>query len=214
MKHTIRLTLYLIGLFCLALGIVLAIKSDLGVSPVSSIPLSLSNIIGISLGTMTAGIFAFYVVLQILILRGKFKFKSLLQIFFGFVFGFFVDFATILLVWVEANSYFTQVLLILISMFVVAVGIMLIIAMDIVPGAPEGLMLALCDVTGIHFPKMKVWFDTISVVLAATLSFIFLGHISSMREGTIISALLIGKIIEVISKPCKPWLKKVAFYDD
>lgn len=45
------------------------------------------------------------------------------------------------------------------------------------------------------------------------LSLLFIGNISTIREGTILSALLTGKIIGMLSKPCTPWLKKVAFYD-
>jgi hypothetical protein len=29
----------------------------------------------------------------------------------------------------------------------------------------------------------------------------------------IISALVTGKVVGIISKPCTPWLKKAAFYD-
>jgi uncharacterized protein len=213
-KHLIRIALYIAGLFCLAVGVILAIKSNLGVSPVSSIPLSISNISGHSLGTVTMGMFAFYVLMQILILRREFKMKGLLQICFSFVFGVFVDLAAILFMWVEANNYLFKVLLIMLSILVVAVGVMLVISMDIVPGAPEGLMLAICKKTGIAFHRMKVWFDSTSVVLAGILSLVFLGNISSIREGTIISAILIGKVLGVISKRCKPWLHKVAFYSE
>lgn len=95
MKYIIRLTLYFAGLFILALVINLAIKSNLGVSPVSALPLSISNITSSSLGTVTICVYTLFAFAQILILRREFKLKSLLQIFFSFVFGFFVDFTSI-----------------------------------------------------------------------------------------------------------------------
>lgn len=214
MKYIIRLAIYFAGLFTLALGINLAIKSNLGVSPISAFPLSITNITGISLGTVTIGVYALFVISQILILRRKFKLKSLLQILFSFVFGFFVDSAAILLTWIDPGSYFMQLLLMIISIIAVSVGVVLFITMDIVPNAPDGLVLAICNKTGISFSKIKVLFDCSSVVLAAVLSLVFLGNISSIREGTIISALITGKIIGIISKPCTPWLKKAAFYDN
>lgn len=215
MKHIIRVILYLAGLFLLAVGVVLAIKSDLGVSPVSSIPLSLSNIMGISLGAITTAVFVFYVLMQIVILRKDFKLKNLLQIFFGAVFGIFVGFAEVIFsVVTSPTTYIMQLIFMFLSVFVVALGVVLVITMDIVPGAPEGLMLAICEKTGIPFPKMKVWFDSGSVVLAGILSLIFLSSISSIREGTIISAIFIGKVVGILSKPCKPWLTKVSFYQD
>lgn len=212
MKHIIRIVLYLMGLFCLAVGVVLAIKSDLGVSPVSAIPLSISNITGFRLGTVTTVIFAFYVLMQIIILRRDFKLKDLLQVFFGAVFGVFVGFAESIFAWIAPSNYIMQMFLILLSVLIVALGVTLVITMDIVPGAPEGLMLAICKKTRISFPKMKVWFDSGSVVLAVILSLIFLRNISSIREGTIISALMIGKVVGILAKSCSPWLEKVAFY--
>ena len=37
-KLRVRIPIYLIGLFIMTIGIALSVKSDLGVSPVSSIP--------------------------------------------------------------------------------------------------------------------------------------------------------------------------------
>lgn len=211
MKYIIRLAIYFAGLFALALGINLAIKSNLGVSPVSSVPLSISNIIGISLGTVTIGVYAFFILAQILILRRKFKLKNLLQIFFSFAFGFFVDFAAVLLTWVDAGNYFMQILILCVSIITISVGVVLFITMDIVPNAPDGLVLALCDKTGVDFSKIKVLFDCSSAIIAVVLSLAFLGNISIIGPGTIISALITGKVIGIVSKPCTPWLKKVAF---
>jgi uncharacterized protein len=214
MKYIIRLALYFAGLFLLAIGINLAIKSNLGVSPVSALPLSISIITGISMGTVTIGVYALFVLAQVLILRRKFKLKSLLQIFFSFAFGFFVDSAGVLLTWIESSNYFIQLLLMSIGLITISVGVVLFITMDIVPNAPEGLVLAICDKTGVDFSKMKVMFDCASVISAAVLSLLFLGNISSIREGTIISALLTGKIVGIISKVFKSRLEKAAFYNN
>jgi uncharacterized protein len=85
MKYILRLGLYFLGLFLLAIEVNLAIKSNLGVSLVSAFPLPISNITGIRLGAVTIGVYAMFVLAQILILRRQFKLKSLLQIFFSFV---------------------------------------------------------------------------------------------------------------------------------
>ncbi|ADL53977.1 YczE/YyaS/YitT family protein [Clostridium cellulovorans] len=213
MKYILRITIYFAGLFLLAIGINLAIKSNLGVSPVSAFPLAISNIIGVSLGTVTIGVYAFYVLAQALILRKKFKLKSLLQILFSFPFGFFVDFASGLLKGIEASNYFIQVLLMSTSIGIVSIGVVMFITMDIVPNAPDGLVLAISDKTKTDFGKVKILFDCTSVILAIILSLVFIGNISTIREGTIISALLTGKVIGIISKPCAPRLKKLVFND-
>lgn len=214
MKNIIRLSLYLLGFFILAIGVNIAILSDLGVSPVTSLPLAISNITGKSLGTITTIVFAFYVLMQVLILRKDFKAKDLLQMLFGFVFGFFVDLTSVLVSWVGVTNYLGQILLLLLSTLVIGIGLMFIITMDIVPAASEGIILAVCKVKNLPFPKMKIYFDCTSVFLAATLSLTFLGNVSAIREGTVISALVIGKILGVLMKKYKPILHAVAFHTE
>jgi len=106
-----------------------------------------------------------------------------------------------------------QLILMIISVVVTALGAMLFLNMDIVPNAPEGFVLAICEKRDNNFPKMKILFDCMCVILAVVLSLLFLGNITSIREGTIISALLTGKLIGIFSKPFVQWLKKVAFYN-
>ena len=213
MKHIIRLTLYLLGLFITALGINLAIKSNLGVTPISAFTLSISKITGFNFGTVTIVVYDIFVILQILILGRKFKFKSLLQTVFSFTFGYFLNSTAVLVNWINIQSYSMQLILMIISVVVTALGAMLFLNMDIVPNAPEGFVLAICEKRDNNFPKMKILFDCMCVILAVVLSLLFLGNITSIREGTIISALLTGKLIGIFSKPFVQWLKKVAFYN-
>lgn len=213
MKHFNRLLIYVGGLFLLATGVVVASKSALGVSPVSSVPLALSQITGYSFGMWTTAVFLFYVFLQVLILRSRYRLKNLLQAAFGVVFGYFVDLAGILLQSVAVEGYGPRLALVLMSILLIAVGVLFIISMDIVPAAAEGLILAIVDVTGKPFGTLKVWFDSLSVLVAMTLSLVFVRDIGAVREGTVLSALLIGKVIGVIAKPIKPWLIRAAFYE-
>ncbi len=211
MRYILRFTIYFIGLFFLAIGINLAIKSNLGVSPVSALPLAISNVMGLSLGTITIGVYAFFVLAQAFILRNKFHLKNLLQIFFSFPFGFFVDSTAILLQGIQASNYISQVLLLGISIIISSLGVVMFIEMDIVPNAPDGLVLAISDTIGTDFSKIKVPFDCTSVIVAIAISLIFIGNISAIREGTIISALIMGKVMGIVSKPLAPWLRNLVF---
>ena len=49
----IRMFVYLLGLFIMTLGISMSVKSNLGVSPVSSIPYSITCIFGLEMGKAT-----------------------------------------------------------------------------------------------------------------------------------------------------------------
>ena len=76
----IRLVVYLIGLFIMTLCISMSVKSNLGVSPVSSIPYTITCITGLEMGKATILFHIVLVALQFVILRGAFQIKSLLRL--------------------------------------------------------------------------------------------------------------------------------------
>lgn len=67
----------------------MSVKSNLGVSPVSSIPYTITRITGLEMGKATILFHIVLVALQILILRKAFKIKNLLQVVVGVVFGYY-----------------------------------------------------------------------------------------------------------------------------
>ena len=93
MKHLkIRIPMYFIGLFIMTIGIALSVKSNLGVSPVSSIPYTITCVWGIEMGKATILFHIILIILQILLLRKNFKPVQLLQVPVGVVFGYFTTF--------------------------------------------------------------------------------------------------------------------------
>ena len=84
--------MYFIGLFVMTIGIALSVKSNLGVSPVSSIPYTMTCVWGIEMGKATILFHIILVLIQILLLRKKFKPVQLLQVVIGVVFGYFTTF--------------------------------------------------------------------------------------------------------------------------
>lgn len=76
----VRLVVYFVGLFIMTLGVSMSVKSNLGVSPVSSIPYTITCVFGLEMGKATIVFHIFLVILQIIILRKEFKLKNLLQV--------------------------------------------------------------------------------------------------------------------------------------
>lgn len=85
--------IYVTGLLFMAFGVAFSVNSSLGVSPVNSLPYVISRITGLDLGNCVIGIFAFYILVQILLLRKKFRPIDLTQLVFSTIFGRFVDVA-------------------------------------------------------------------------------------------------------------------------
>ena len=95
-NYAIRFLVYIVGLFIMTLGISLSVKSNLGVSPVSSIPYTITCITGLEMGKATILFHIVLVVMQILILRKAFQMKNLLQVVVGVIFGYFTTFSNYL----------------------------------------------------------------------------------------------------------------------
>lgn len=196
-----RIITYLIGLFIMAFGVSVSKVSQLGVSPVNSIPSVLSDILQIDMGVCTTVVFTGFIVVQFMILRKEFKAIYWLQILCSTVFGLFVSVSNLLvsLFLPMYTSYLVQLFYILISMVLVALGILLYIQANILSLPGEGVMQALSQKTGITLSTAKIIFDWSVVIIAAILSLVYLKKLSGVREGTIIAAFGVGLCLKVLN---------------
>lgn len=191
---------YCLGLLLLAFGVTFSIKSNLGVSPINSIPYVLSLITGLDQGVLTTSVFCVFILMQIVMLRKDFKPINFLQIVFSSLFGYFVTFSNSIWTFEAPNSYVFRLGLLVISMVFVALGLMFYLAADIVPMPAEGTMIAIQLKRGIEFSKIKVIFDTAMVIIAGILSLVCFRELQGVREGTLIAAIGIGKILGILRK--------------
>ncbi|MCY7154838.1 DUF6198 family protein [Streptococcus gallolyticus subsp. gallolyticus] len=194
-----RLIMYFLGLFTMTIGVALSVKSNLGVSPVSSIPYTMTCIWGIEMGKATIIFHCFLVLLQMILLRRNFKPINLLQVLVGIVFGYFTTFCNWGVSFLPTpENLVIRLLIMLISTVIIAFGIFMYLPPNIMPLAGEGAMKAVSDVTGIAFPKVKVGFDITMVVISLISCLIFIKGLGSVGIGTIVAAFLVGSILNVI----------------
>ena len=197
-----RLLMYLIGLFVLAFGVSFSINSNLGVTPVSSLPYVISKISGVSMGLCVTLIYAGFVLVQIIILRKDFKLIDLGQVIFAGVFGYFVDFGQWILGGFTIPTYVGSLVMLTISIILVAIGVSLYMAADLLNMPMEGMVSAVNQkiIKKLSFGDVKVILDTIVVAFSLILSLLFLGGIQGVREGTVLSALLVGKVMKKLDR--------------
>lgn len=202
-KHylKVRFIAYLGGLFIMTLGIAMSVKSNLGVSPVSSIPYTITCITGIEMGKATILFHIVLVALQILILRKAFKIKNLLQVVIGVVFGYFTTFCNYLFTFLPTPQLLpVRLCMTLISTVLVAIGIFFYLPADIVPLAGEGFMQTVSQVTGIVFNRVKIGFDVTMVVVSLVSCLVALHKLGSVGIGTVIAAFLVGIFVGIINR--------------
>ena len=121
--YIVRFIVYIIGLFIMTLGVSMSVKSDLGVSPVSSIPYTITCIFGLEMSKATILFHIFLVIIQIFILRKEFKAKNLLQVVVGVLFGYFTTFSNYLFTYLPTpNNIFIRLILMIVSTLFIAVG--------------------------------------------------------------------------------------------
>ena len=209
-----KVIVYLTGLFLMSIGVSASVWSNLGVSPIDTIPYVTSQIFETDLGLCTSVVFAIYILLQFLLLRKRFPVKNILQIVVAMVQGSFISvinrfFQTYM---PPCANYGMQFLFLVISMAFLGFGIFLYIETDIISMPAEGVAQALETLTGKPMSTMKICFDWFVVLVSFVLSVCFLHEVRGIREGTLIAAFGVGLFIKLYTrlfqKPVRRFLGK------
>lgn len=187
-----RYFLFVCGLLFMSLGICLIIKSSLGTSPISSIPYVLSLKYPLTLGIFTFIVNMLFLVCQIFIWGRKFPYVQLLQIPMTIIFSCFIDGAMFLLNSLNPDIYIAKILILLLGCLSLALGVALQIIGNVVMLAGEGFMYSIVKKWSLDVGYTKTCFDISLVICAAALSQGYFNEIQGIREGTLISAFIVG----------------------
>ena len=199
LKEFNRYFIYFLSLFLISLGASLSIKANLGTSP----------LICLRVGEVMFVFTLIFILIQVVLLRSNFEKRQYLQLIIGTIFSFFVDFSLMLVGFVNPVGYVNQMALLLFSCIVVAFGVLLEIQTEIVYLPADGVIVAISKVLKREFSNVKPFVDTSMVVMAAILSLVFLGYLAGVREGTIISAIIIGPIVKILKKYLDQYILKL-----
>ena len=201
-----RSVLLVAGMFLMTFGIASLVLANVGTTPISTLPLVTGEIFGISLGAGTFAVNVVFVLLQILLLRSRFRPISLIQVPLVFVFGLFID---LNMHWAGiffGDVYWINLALSIFANVFLATGILFLLMADISMMPGEGLVLVVSLVTGKEFGTMKIVFDVSMVCASVVLGFAVLGHTVGIREGTVISAFAVGWLVKKLSPVVRPLL--------
>ena len=198
LKKINRYFIYLLSLFIISLGASLSIKANLGTSPLICLPYVSSLITKLTVGEVMFVFTLIFIIIQVALLRGDFEKRQYLQLVIGMIFSFFVDFSLMLVDFINPVGYVSQMALLLFSCLVVAFGVLLEIQTEIVYLPADGVIVAISKVLKKEFSTVKPFVDSSMVIIAAVLSVVFLGYLAGVREGTIISAIIIGPIVRLL----------------
>lgn len=196
-----RICLFVVGLFIMSVGVAFSITSTLGTTPISSISYSLTLITNINIGITTFVFNAALIILQLLILRSKFESRRWLQLINCVLFGYFTDISLYLVSSIpHENSWLIHIIFMIISIFLIALGIFIYMPANIAPLPGEGCVDAISIVSGWRFSTVKIAFDAAMVITSLVMCALFYtSPFGSVSIGTIISAFFVGFTLRQIS---------------
>lgn len=195
-----RYIFFFLGICLNAFGIALFTRSKLGTGPTSCIPYVVSLKSGLSFGTCT---FIFNILLllgQIILLRKNFPRYQLLQLPVTLLFSILIDGAMKFTTFVNTDIYWVALLYNILGCVFRAVGVSCQVVADVVMLSTEAFVKALSDVSKKEFSWIKLFFDVFMAAVAIALSFLLLGRLESVREGTLIIVLLVGPVSHYFTK--------------
>lgn len=210
-----RYLIFAVSLFIIAFGISIVTHSNLGTSPISSIPYVASLNTPISLGVYFFALTIVLIALQMLMLGKKGiieqKVNLLMQIPVGIVLSIFTDLTMWMLRDFDPDLYIVRIITLIIGCIVLALGICFEVIADVTMISGEFTVQAIVKRFKKDFGFIKVIFDITLVLFAVLCSWVMVGRIEGVREGTIIAALITGPFVRLIMPyltPIRLWLKK------
>lgn len=205
MKDVIkRYLVFVLGLYFLAAGIVLIVRSSLGTTPISSINYVLSLNSPLSLGTCTF-------IINMLLILGQFwlirknrsrqdTIEILLQMPFSFIFSAFIDFNMAMTSDLHPANYGMSIVLLLTGCMIQSIGVVLELKPKVAMMSAEAFVKYASRHYNKEFGKFKVGFDITLVTLAVILSLILTQGIQGVREGSLIAASITGYIVTFLNQ--------------
>ena len=187
-----RYLVFVIGLYFLAAGIVLIVRSALGTTPISSVNYVLSLNSPLSLGTCTF-------LINMLLIMGQFwlirknntkqdTIEILLQLPFSLIFSAFIDFNMALTSDLHPDNYG------------MSIGVVLELKPKVAMMSAEAFVKYASRRYNKEFGKFKVCFDVTLVTLAVILSILLSQCIEGVREGSLIAACITGYIVSFLNQ--------------
>ncbi len=211
MKKTMiyRILFYIIGLITLSAGIMLNTKVNLGVSCVTGVPFSVSEVFGIKFSRATFVVYMVIFVIEMILRGKKCKVYDLLQIPFTLVFSAFLDFFGALFTFGEL-SVFMRFVIFGIAVVLIAIGAAMSVGMKFVPNPPDGLAAAIGEALGKGMGFGKNFLDIACVATTLTVGLVFGGKVIGIGIGTLIAMIGVGRCVALFNKLVGGKLKKLA----
>lgn len=210
MNFSNRIFLFVLGMFVCCYGIAIVTRSNLGTSPIACPNYVATFIVPLSFGVTTFIVNALCLLSQIILLGKQFPKIQFIQLPIAMLTGAFIDLSMFLTQSsiFQTENYTYRVIMTIVGSIIIGLGVALEVYPNLTYMPGEGLVKVISDKFNIDFGKVKVGFDVVFVATALLMGVIFLHRVEGVREGTIISALLVGIAAGIFLKLMNKMFKK------
>lgn len=188
----LRLLRLLWGLFLYALGIVFAMNAHIGYAPWDAFHIGIAKTTGISIGTASITVGIIIVIIAVL-LGEKFGLGTILNMV---LIGVFLDMLFLLNIIPVANNLLLGILMMIVGLYIIALGSYFYIGSAFGAGPRDSLMVALTRKTGLPVGLCRGSIELLAVFIGWILG-------GSLGIGTVISAFIIGFCVQTTFKLMK-----------
>lgn len=195
------------------IGVSLIVKADIGLSSWDALALTFSYLTGIKIGTVGIVLNTLCVLGQFLIEGKDFKKPSLLQIPIMVIFGTVINFFIYnLLGNISFNNYMVKILVLVFAIVCISFSVSFILVLGKPTFPIESLCMAVHREMKIHYSKFRQIVDIVLIAVIVAVTFIF--RLSwSLREGTVIIAVLFGPLLGIFMPRIEQFLEKKGIID-
>lgn len=207
---------YALGAVTLAVGVSLNTKAGLGVSPVISMPFSISSIYQLNFALITFFVYSILVVIE-MFLKGKDHrdWRDLLQIPFAFVFSLFLDLFNRLFDFVKPTALWQSLPILAIAIFLTGAGMALMVNMKLIPNPADGLAQAIgMRVQNRGMGLGKNILDITSVCITCLIGLLCAHKIVGIGLGTVIAMIGVGRAVALVNYLFKKKMQALAHTED
>ena len=190
----------ILGILLVYGSVAFAIKAGIGVLPVDAAITSIATLIGMKVGTFSMLFHGSFFVGQIIIEGKKFRKTELLQLLYitlgGTVLNFFLY---VVLKNVTFSFYPLRLIICVLAFLVSAFGCTMVLETHLMRTPMEGCIQMIAERVGTTQGKLRQKIDIVLVIISVAITLIFKQD-WTLREGTIIAALIFGPAMDFWKK--------------
>lgn len=195
---------YVIGLIFLAFGTSLIEKASFGmsmiVSPAYILHLEISQYFKFFTFGMAEYCFQGLLIIILSLILRKFRFSFLFSFVTAVIYGFLLDGSIFAVSGIPSGGFPLRIFWFVVGICMTTFGISLLFNTYISPEAYELFVKKVSEKYNLPIFKVKYAYDISSLILSVALSLIFFASFEGIGYGTVISALVNGKLISAWSK--------------